>query len=150
VVEAIEFRTTKLRDADGRLHIVRNGDVKQVVNYSKEYALAIVPVNVAYDADLAQVFAILREAGERTRRENADVLGDMQIEGISAFGETTMTVRTSTRVSPGRHEATAASLRLAIKDAFDRRSASTDRHSLVPERLLAVLPPVPEVRARWR
>ena len=149
VVEAIEFRTTKLRDADGRLHIVRNGDVKQVVNYSKEYALAIVPVDVAYDADLPQVFAILRDAGERLRRENSDVLAETQIEGISAFGVTTMTVRTSTRVRPGRHEATAAVLRLAIKDAFDRRSASADRKSLVPEKLLAVGPLVPEAR-RWR
>jgi moderate conductance mechanosensitive channel len=150
IVEAIEFRTTKLRDADGRLHIIRNGDVKQVVNYSKEYALAVVAVDVAYDADLPQVFAILREAGERTRRDNPDVLGETQIEGISAFGLTTMTVRTSTRVRPGRHEATAAVLRLAIKDAFDRRSATSDRKSLVPDKLLAVVTPVADARARWR
>jgi small conductance mechanosensitive channel len=132
------------------LHVVRNGDIKQVVNYSKEYALAIVPVEMAYDSDLSQVFAILREAGERTRRENPDVLGETQIEGISAFGLTTMTVRTSTRVRPGRHDATAAVLRLAIKEAFDRRSAAGARNSLVPQKLLAVVTPVAETRARWR
>ena len=52
IVEAIEFRTTRVRDADGRLHVIRNGDVKQVVNYSKDYALAVVAVDVAYDTDL--------------------------------------------------------------------------------------------------
>jgi small-conductance mechanosensitive channel len=135
VVEAIEFRTTKIRDSDGRLHIVRNGDVKQVINYSKEYAIAVVVVDVAYDADLPQVFAILREAGARTRRENRHVLGDIQIDGISAFGATTMTVRTSTRVEAGRHETAAAALRLAIKESFDRRSAGASRTALVPQKL---------------
>jgi small conductance mechanosensitive channel len=133
VVEAIEFRTTKIRDADGRLNIIRNGDVKQVINYSKEYALAVVAVDVTYQADLPQVFAVLREAGEGLRRENGDVVGETKIDGISAFGLETMTVRTSTKVKPGRHDAAAAALRLAIKQAFDRRSFGTSRRRLVPE-----------------
>jgi small-conductance mechanosensitive channel len=67
-VEAIEFRTTRIRDADGRLHIVRNGDMKQVINYSKDYAVAVVPVDVSYDADMRAVFATLKEAGRRKAR----------------------------------------------------------------------------------
>jgi len=147
VVEAIEFRTTKIRDSDGRLHIVRNADVKQVVNYSKDYALAVVAVDVAYD-DLPQVFVVLREAGARTRRENRDLLGETQIDGISAFGPVTMTVPTSTRVKPGRHESAAAALRLAIKDAFDRRSAGSPRKALVPDRLINPAPHVPNGAGR--
>src|SRR4029453_1758444 len=72
VVEAIEFRTTKVRDGDGRLHGVRNGGVKKVINYSKQYAVAVVAFDVPYPADLPQVFAVVREAGERIRRENPD------------------------------------------------------------------------------
>ena len=121
VVEAIEFRTTKIRDTDGRLHIVRNGDVKQVINYSKDYTLAVVPVDVTYDADLRSVFSILQEAGRRVCAENSDVLTDVQIDGIVSFGVSTMSVRTSMRVKPGRHEAAAAALRLSIKEAFDNR-----------------------------
>jgi hypothetical protein len=112
--------------------------IKQVINYSKEYALAVVAVEVSYQADLPQVFAVLREAGERTRRENSDVLGETRVDGISAFGLETMTVRTSTKVKPGRHDAAAAALRLAIKEAFDRRSAGTPRRLLVPEKLAGV------------
>jgi len=136
IVEAIEFRTTKIRDADGRLHIVRNGDVKQVVNYSKEYGVAVVPVEVAYGADLSLVFRILREAGERTRAENVDVLDETNIDGITAFGPQTMTVRTSTRVRPGRHEVAAAAIRLAIKEAFDKLADGEARKALVPETMV--------------
>jgi moderate conductance mechanosensitive channel len=132
VVEAIEFRTTKIRDRDGRLHIVRNGDVKQVINYSKDYTLAVVPVDVTYDADLRSVFSILQEAGRRLRSESADLLGDVEVDGVVAFGASSMTVRTSTRVKPGRHEAAAAALRLAIKEAFDHRATGAPRGGLVP------------------
>ena len=85
VVEGIEFRTTRIRDADGRLHVIRNGDVKEVINYSKDYTLAVVSVDMIYDADLRTVFAILKEAGEHLRAENADVITETQIDGVVAF-----------------------------------------------------------------
>lgn len=134
VVEAIEFRTTKIRDADGRLHIVRNGDMKLVVNYSKDYAVAAVAVEVGYDADLRAVFACLRAAGDRLRAENPEILGDTEVDGITAFGPATMTVRISTRVKPGCHQTIAAKLRLAIKEVFDPQPAGALRKSLIPER----------------
>jgi small conductance mechanosensitive channel len=132
VVEAIEFRTTKIRDRDGRVHTIRNGDVKDVINYSRDYTVAVVPIDIVYDADLRGVFTVLREASQRFRAENDDVLADTEIDGITAFGATTMTVRTSTRVKPGRHEAAAAALRFWIKEAFDRRAAGAPRPGLVP------------------
>jgi small conductance mechanosensitive channel len=135
IVEAIEFRTTKIRDGDGRVHVVRNGDVKQVVNYSKDYTMAVVPVEVDYDVDLRAVFATLREAASRVRGEQQDILADTRIDGITTFGPSTMTVRTSTRVKPGRHEPAAAALRLAIKEAFDRQASDAPRKGLIPEAL---------------
>ncbi len=134
VVEAIEFRVTKIRDAEGRVHIIRNGDMKPVINYSKDYTMAVVPVEVAYDRDLRAVFATLLDAGVRVRARNGNVLAETGIDGITKFGDTTMTVRTSTRVKPGSHEAVAAALRLAIKEGFDQLDAiDAPRTSLVPE-----------------
>ena len=131
VVEAIEFRTTRIRDGDARLHIIRNGAVKPVVNYSKDYTMAVVPVEVTYNADLRGVFHTLHRAGEHLRADNTDVLAETVVDGIMTFGASTMTVRTSTRVKPGRHEAVAAQLRLLIKEQFDRQAPSP-RNTLVP------------------
>jgi hypothetical protein len=61
-----------------------------------------------------------------------------------------MTVRTSTRVKPGRHDAAAAALRLAIKEAFDRRSAGPPRRLLVPEQLAGVAPHIQDTILRRR
>jgi moderate conductance mechanosensitive channel len=131
VVEGIEFRTTRIRDTEGRLHILRNGDIKEVINYSKHYTLAVVPVEVPYDADLRTVFMTLAAAGRRVCAESPDVLQETQIDGITGFGLSTMTVRTSTRVMPGRHEAVSAALRLAIKEAFDLQPLRAPRKGLV-------------------
>jgi small conductance mechanosensitive channel len=93
---------------------------------------------VSYDADLHAVFSVLREAGDRLRRESGHVIGDMEIDGIVAFGPAAMTIRTRTRVKPGSHEAGAAELRLAIKEAFDRRVDRQGRRALVPKGFVGV------------
>jgi small conductance mechanosensitive channel len=128
-VEAIEFRTTRIRDAEGRVHVIRNGDMKPVINYSKDYGVAIVAVEVPYDADLQRVFASLREAGRRLHAESREVLAETQIDGITAFGPSAMTVKTSTRVRPGHHERLAAALRLLINENFDAQPGA--RRSLI-------------------
>lgn len=134
VVEAIEFRTTRIRDAEGRVHIVRNGDMKPVINYSKDYGMAVVSVEVPYDADLQRVFADLKKSGERLRAENRDVLAETQIEGITAFGSSSMTIRTSTRVQAGRQDTIASALRLLINESFGGQFGGVPRKTLIGER----------------
>ena len=115
------------------MHIIRNGDMKLVVNYSKDYAVAVVALDVGYDADLRTVFTSLRRAGEYLRGESGDVLGETKVDGIAAFGPSTMTIRTSTRVKPGRHEVVAAALRLRIKEIFDAHAGGALRKTLIPD-----------------
>ena len=131
-IEAIEFRTTKIRDAEGRQHIIRNGDMKPVINYSRDYGVAVVAVDVSYEADLERVFSSLRETGAVLHARHPDVLADTEIEGITAFGASALTVRTSTKVKPGRHESVAATLRLMLKQAFDREAGNDPRAGLIP------------------
>lgn len=132
-VESIEFRTTRIRDADGRLHILRNGDMKQVVNYSKEFIRAVVPFDVGYEADLQQVFRTINQCGERFRAQDADVLDAVEIDGITGFSGSGVTIRTTFKVRPGRHDAVASRWRLMLKEAFDAAAApGTVRKGLVP------------------
>ena len=133
-VESIEFRTTRIRDADGRLHIIRNGDMKQVVNYSKEFIRAVVPFDVGYDADLQQVFRTINTCSETLRAQETDVLDAVVIEGITGFSGSTLTIRTTVKVRPGRHDAVAARWRLLLKEAFDATAnPGAARKGLVPD-----------------
>src|SRR4029078_12380597 len=49
LVEEITPRVTRIRDRYGRLHIVRNGEIKNVINYSRGWTLAVVDMSVAYE-----------------------------------------------------------------------------------------------------
>ena len=119
-VESIDLRTTRIRDNAGRHHIIRNGQIIDLVHYSKDYTNAVVEVGVAYESDLNLVFDVLKDVGEKLKGENDMVLEATAVKGLDNFGESELLVRTVTRVKPGCHLPVERDLRKRIKDAFDR------------------------------
>lgn len=119
-VEGIDIRSTRIRDPNGQLHILRNGQLTKIINYSKGYTYAVVEVGVAYDSNLNQVYEVLRKAGEELKQTDPDVLEATQVQGLEKFGESELLIRTITRVKPGRHLEVSRQLRKMIKEAFDR------------------------------
>jgi len=119
IVESILLRTTKIRDPNGQLHILRNGQINQVENFSKGYTFAVVEVGVAYDSDLEHVFKVLDDVGEKIKEKNPNVLEKLVVQGIKEFGESELLIRTLTRVKPGYHLKVVYELRNMIKNEFD-------------------------------
>ena len=120
IVEAIHIRTTRVRDPDGQLHILRNGQINSVVSYSKDYTYAVVEVGVAYDSNLDHVFRVLDKVGVQLKENNVDVLEPSKVKGLKEFGESELLIRTLTKVRPGCHRRVAFKLREMIKKAFDK------------------------------
>ncbi|HMQ22625.1 MAG TPA: mechanosensitive ion channel family protein, partial [Planctomycetota bacterium] len=118
-VERIDLRTTRIRDTSGRLHILRNGQIESVVNYSKVYTFAVVDVGAAYETDLDRAYAALERCGERLGLGDGNVLEATRVMGLQAFGESELTLRTVTRVKPGSHLQVERALRKIIKEVFD-------------------------------
>ena len=119
-VESIDFRTTKIRDPDGNLHVIRNGDLNHVKNYSKDFTFAVVEVRIGYDVDMKDVRAVLENCGEQIKQQLPEfVTGDMVVAGIVEFEKSAMRIRTTTPVTPAKHFVVATQLREIIKVAFD-------------------------------
>jgi moderate conductance mechanosensitive channel len=119
-VEGIDIRTTRVRDPNGQLHILRNGLMGKIINYSKSYTYAVVEVGVAYDSNLDKVYKVLEKAGEKLKEAHSDVLEPTAVQGLDDFGESQLTIRTTTRVKPGRHREVARDYRKMVKEAFDK------------------------------
>ncbi|MDA3960938.1 MAG: mechanosensitive ion channel family protein [Planctomycetota bacterium] len=117
-VEAIDFRTTRIRDVAGNLHIVRNGDLREIANYCKGFTHAVVDVKVPYDSDIKRVFAELEAAGADLAAQHTSVQGVLEVRGVMAFDDDGLEVRTVTKVEPATHFAVAAALRLIILERF--------------------------------
>ena len=60
-VEAVSLRVTRLRDLNGTVWYVPNGEILRVGNMSQNWSRAVVDVNVGYSEDLARVQRVLRE-----------------------------------------------------------------------------------------
>ena len=102
-VERMTLRVTQIRDTEGRAHYIPNGSILKVVVLSKEFARALVDVEVGYDVDLDRIFAILREVGAGLEQEWPDrVLEPLDVKGVEAFGKDGCTIRTLTKTAPGK------------------------------------------------
>jgi small conductance mechanosensitive channel len=122
-VEAVSIRTTEIRDEQGRLHIIPNGQIKGVVNYSKVFIIAQVDIKLPAERNLDEVFRAMAEAGRRLRAAHKEVQGDTVIRGLVDLGPNEMTVRATTRVQPGAHHHMEAEYRRLLKEVFDEQKA---------------------------
>jgi moderate conductance mechanosensitive channel len=120
-VEAISLRVTSLRDEEGRVHIVPNGKIEGIVNYSKGHVSAEVGVGVSYEMDLDKVYEALNEVSAWVGENVPDALQPSEIEGVEDFADSAVVVKLSTKVKPGTHLTTARIVRKRIKEVFDRR-----------------------------
>jgi small conductance mechanosensitive channel len=87
-VESVGLRVTTVRDIDGTLWYVRNGEIARVGNMSQEYAVARIEVPVALTADLDRAQSVAVEAAEAAVAEPAvaaKVLGEPQMLGVDVL-----------------------------------------------------------------
>lgn len=129
-VEVVGIRHTQIRDGQGKLYIIPNGQIKSVINSSKGHINAVVDLKLPAHADLDETVAALREAGERLRRLYGDeVLEETTVQGLADLSTTEMTVRAVTKVRPGAQTAMQNEYRRLLKQVLDARREA-DRPAL--------------------
>ncbi|MEX1363645.1 MAG: mechanosensitive ion channel family protein, partial [Nannocystaceae bacterium] len=110
---------SRIRDRYGRVHTVRNGDVSNVINYSRGWTLAVIEIGVAFESELSEVFRVLTEAGKALHGKLPEqVFEPSQVMGVAAIDESCLRVRVETRVRPGCHFAAKNELNRLILEGF--------------------------------
>ena len=64
IVESMNVRRTTLRDLDGILHIVPNGEIRVTSNYTKVWSRANLDIGVAYGEDADEAMAVIKRVWE--------------------------------------------------------------------------------------
>ncbi|MBW0093717.1 mechanosensitive ion channel, partial [Pseudonocardia sp. KRD-184] len=104
-VEAVGLRITTLRDINGTVWYVRNGEILRVGNKSQGYAVAVVDIPVAHSADIADATALIGTvASERVTLDDvsAHVLEPVEVLGVDRVGPEGVTLRLTVKVAPGK------------------------------------------------
>lgn len=121
-IEEVGLRITKVRDINGGLWYVRNGEILRVCNMSQGWANAVVDLPVSAEASPAAAEAAARRAaaGFSSDPEVAGaLLEDPTVVGVNDIANGAMTLRVTVRTRPNEQWAVGRALRARIKSEMD-------------------------------
>ena len=104
VVERLTLRTVRLRDIEGTVHIIPNGQITTLSNKTRGWSRAVVDIGVSYDNDIDRAIAVLAEEAQALYMdprwsERFDAPPEML--GVESFTDNGVTIRLLLRTKPG-------------------------------------------------
>ncbi|WP_306359924.1 mechanosensitive ion channel family protein [Nocardia sp. CC227C] len=126
-VEDVTLRITTLRNADGEVITVPNGQIVKVVNLSKDWARAAIDVPVPASADINRVNEILHEVCSRAfadRKLKSLLLDEPTVMGVEDLTVDQMNIKMVARTLPGKQFEVGRELRVRVAAALRREGLS--------------------------
>ncbi|AWB95712.1 mechanosensitive ion channel protein MscS [Agromyces badenianii] len=122
IVEEVRIRVTKIRDVNGTLWFVRNGEILRVGNMSQGWARVIVDLAVPYEVDVDAVeTALLRSATEMAQsvKWRSRVLEKPEVWGLESITAEALVIRVVMKVRSSAKDDVARELRMRLKHTLD-------------------------------
>jgi len=122
VVEEVTLRKTVLRDLDGIVHHVPNGEIRAASNFTRHYARVNLNVSVAYDTDLDHAISVVNRVGKALAEDGKwrkVIKSPPQVLRVDNLGDSGIDIKILGDVKPIEQWAVMGELRLRIKKAFD-------------------------------
>ncbi|MFC6288271.1 mechanosensitive ion channel family protein [Nocardioides sp. GCM10027113] len=121
-VEAVSLRVTRLRDVNGTVWYVRNGEIMRVGNMSQNWSRTVLDISVGYGEDLARVKRVLQDVAHDLWEDEdykGIVIEEPEVWGVEQLAADGVTVRVTLKTAPLEQWAVAREMRQRIKDRFD-------------------------------
>jgi moderate conductance mechanosensitive channel len=120
-VEAVSLRVTRLRDVNGTVWYVRNGEILRVGNMSQNWARTVLDVTVGYNEDLVRVRQVLQEVAHDLWEDDEFhglVIEEPEVWGVESLGVDGIVVRVTLKTAPMEQWGIARAMRERIKARF--------------------------------
>jgi small conductance mechanosensitive channel len=143
-VEDFSLRRTTLRDLDGVVHTVPNGEIKVTANRTRVWARINQDVTVAYGTDIDRATAVVDEIGKELAADpvwRRRVLEPPRVDRVEALGEYGVTLKILGTVRASEQWAASGELRKRLLAAFERSGIEIPRPQRVVLARDAVLDP---------
>lgn len=121
-IEAVSLRVTRLRDLNGTVWYVPNGEIMRVGNMSQNWSRAVVDVSVGYGEDLARVQRVLAEIAHDLWNDDdfrGVVIEEPEVTGVELLAADAVHLRVLIKTLPNEQWSVARALRQRIKARFD-------------------------------
>jgi small conductance mechanosensitive channel len=122
LVEQINLRTIVLRDVEGAVHVIPNGEIKTLSNRSKDYSYYVVSLGIDYDEDTDRVVEAVRTAASELTADpvhGPNILEPIEVMGVDDFRDSSVTMKFRIKTVPLKQWEVGRELRRRIKRVFD-------------------------------
>lgn len=122
-VEMVGLRTTRIHSWTGEVHIIPNGMINAVTNFSIKNSIAVVDVAISYEEDVDQATNVIRNAAERL--EDGNLVKTPEVLGVQMIGSSDVVIRVIAECLPFTNAPVARNLNLIIKKALVEHGIDT-------------------------
>ena len=122
VVESVNMRATMLRDVEGRVHFIPNGEIKSVTNRTFHWGRAMVEIPVSYRENVDHVMEILAEVAKGVRKDpkySERITEEPIMLGVDSFAQEGVIIKLMIKTVPEDVTAIRRELLRRIKNRFD-------------------------------
>ena len=134
-VERVNMRTTMLRDIEGRVHFIPNGEIKAVTNRTYVWGRAVLEIPISYKENVDRVMKVILEVAEEFRSDpemGEWITDDPVMLGVDKFTESGAIIKFMVQTQPDKIFPTRRQLLRRIKNRFDEEGIEIS----VPHRIL--------------
>jgi small conductance mechanosensitive channel len=124
LVEEVTLRYVRLRDYDGNVHFVPNGQISTVTNRTRTFAFAVMDIGIAYREDVEEAIDVIREVGRAMRADDSfgpRILEDLDVAGVDQWADSAVIIRCRFKVKPIEQWGVRRGFLQRLKGAFDAR-----------------------------
>ena len=124
-VEGLTIRTLRLRDSRGFVHSVPFGQIKAVINHSRQFAYAYFSVQFTYDTDMDKATELIREAGQQISNDpllSLSLQGTLTIFGVDSMTLDGVTITAQFRTVSGAQNSVSRAFNDRVKKLVDKSS----------------------------
>jgi small conductance mechanosensitive channel len=105
-VEEITLRYVRLRDYDGFVHFIPNGQIRIVTNMGRDFSYATFDIALGYEVNLDKAIKLMQEASEKLRKSliyKTRVLSDIEISGVDRLNESNLVIKARIKTQAMEH-----------------------------------------------
>jgi len=128
VVERMTLRVAVLRDIDGTMHVIPNGELKVVSNKTRGWARAVVDIAVPYTEDVDRILSVVRDEAAQFSTDKPWGLqldGPVEVLGIEELRDNSVVIRSLLKTQPGSQWNVAREFRRRLINRFAREAIET-------------------------
>jgi small-conductance mechanosensitive channel len=124
VVENISLIYVKIRDVEGKLHMIPFSKIDVISNTTKDYSYCVVDIGLEYDVDLKTTKICLEEIAENIKQNpkyKDFILDNLEIVGITSLNDFSVNLRCKIKTIAGKHNFVRFGFLELIKDEFPKK-----------------------------